>query len=184
MSVDVSTEWCAHLLDTHGLTRTPAGVLAGLLRRCPELRVPQGDRLCTEGDPGDDLWFLLEGQVGVRKRDFAGVERHLGEVAAPSVMGHMSLIDGALRTATCVALRPTRLAVLSRGLYDELVDAQTAEGAFLRSLMVACMVEQLHRGMRQLSEAAPVTGEGTPALDDIDRLRLALDGWCGSSRAR
>jgi CRP-like cAMP-binding protein len=168
--------WAALLLKKTGIARQDAEVLAALVASCSSESLTAGAVLTTEGDSGDSLWFLLEGAVEVRKRDYAGVDQGLAVVSAPSVLGHMSLVDGTKRCATCVASTDGLVAILERHRFEALLADDGEAGGVLRDLLIACMVDQLHRGMAQLRQVTEDAGE-EPQQDAAARLSLILDGW-------
>jgi CRP/FNR family transcriptional regulator, cyclic AMP receptor protein len=80
------------------------------------LQIAAGDFLFREGDNGDKMYVLLEGQVEILLGDL------LLETAGPgSLIGEMALIDDSPRTATVVAKTSCRLAEIDRRRFHFLV---------------------------------------------------------------
>jgi CRP-like cAMP-binding protein len=73
-----------------------------------------GEVLCREGEPGTELFFIQEGRVKVC-RTIRGEELVLAELGASSVVGEMAVIDQEPRSATVVALEPTKVIPMSPG---------------------------------------------------------------------
>lgn len=74
----------------------------------------EGERLFNFGEPGDALYVVATGAIELFVKDFTGVKIVL-EVCRPyEIFGELSLFDGGSRTATAIALEPTRLLVLER----------------------------------------------------------------------
>jgi hypothetical protein len=69
-------------------------------------RIPAGETLTRQGDPGGELFLVLDGVVSV---DVDGQE--VGEVGPGAVLGERALLEGGLRTSTLTALTPVRVAV-------------------------------------------------------------------------
>jgi CRP/FNR family transcriptional regulator, cyclic AMP receptor protein len=67
----------------------------------------RGETIFSEGDPGAEMFGVLEGEVELRTGDRV-IER-LGE---QGVFGELALIDHAPRTLTAVAAQDCRLAVI------------------------------------------------------------------------
>jgi hypothetical protein len=65
-----------------------------------------GDFLMREGEPGDELYLVLDGVVRV---DVGG--RRLAEYGPGSIHGERALLEGGTRTATVKAVSPLRVAV-------------------------------------------------------------------------
>jgi CRP-like cAMP-binding protein len=88
-----------------------------LARRASRAREPKGMVFSKEGERGDELVVLLEGTVEVRRGDTVlaqlGPGDHFGELAL--------LDDGAIRSATVVAVSPVVVAYVSRHHFDALL---------------------------------------------------------------
>ena len=111
-----------------------------------------GQFILSEGEPGEELFFLMEGEVEVLKRDVSGEERSLVVMQAPTMFGHMSLVDGSARSASCRAKGEVDVAVLSRQTYLELLSRSHPLGTSLRRLMLATLTRQLVDGNARLFE--------------------------------
>src|SRR5712675_209072 len=77
-------------------------------------RAEPGVEIIREGDGGDFMLMILEGEVEVHKRDRWNTPQLLATVEAGRTLGEMSMIDGEARFATCIATRPAVIAVLDR----------------------------------------------------------------------
>ncbi len=83
---------------------------AGL--RC--YRAPAGAALIREGDSGDFMVFLLDGQCEIVKNDPTGLPQRIGLAGPGKILGEMSMIDGEPRFASCIALGDTLFAMIDR----------------------------------------------------------------------
>ena len=90
---------------------------------------PAGSILMTEGDFATSMFAIVEGTVSVAVADRDGADRHVAELKRGDVVGEMSLMTGARRSATVtattevVALEVTKFsleAILTRA--PELID--------------------------------------------------------------
>ena len=80
------------------------------------LQLAPGDFLFREGDKGDKMYVLLEGEIDISLGDF------VLEAAGPgALIGEMALIDDAPRTANAVAKTVCRLAQIDRRRFHFLV---------------------------------------------------------------
>jgi CRP/FNR family transcriptional regulator, cyclic AMP receptor protein len=80
------------------------------------LQIVAGDFLFREGESGDKMYVLLEGEMEILLGDF------VLETAGPgSLIGEMALIDDSPRTATAVAKTSCRLAEIDRRRFHFLV---------------------------------------------------------------
>jgi CRP-like cAMP-binding protein len=97
-----------------GLTKDEAQELAAIAE---ESSAKQGAKLFAEGDAGDSIIVVLEGQVEITKGGQA-----LAQIGEGSVLGEMSLLgEGGKRTATAIALSDAKLLKLHAGRFQELL---------------------------------------------------------------
>ena len=80
------------------------------------LKVAPGDVLFREGDRGEKMYVLLEGEMEILLGDFV-----LETVRQGALIGEMALIDDSPRTASVVARTPCRLAEIDRRRFHFLV---------------------------------------------------------------
>ena len=76
-------------------------------------RLPSGSVVTRQGEPGDELFLLLDGVLAVEHDG-----RRLAEVGPGAVLGERALLEGGVRTSTLVATTPVRLAVAPAGTVD------------------------------------------------------------------
>jgi hypothetical protein len=91
--------------------------------RTPRIvRVKEGDRLVTQGDPGEDMFVILDGVVSVTVDS-----TELCLVGPGAVMGERGLLEGGRRTATVQAVTNCNVAVAAADEIDEHVLRELAE---------------------------------------------------------
>lgn len=100
-----------------GLEKSAIDAIAGELT---SIALPGGAILFDTGEPGDMLYFVYRGRLGVFERDESGTARLINEVAAGETVGELSLIAGRNRSATVAALRDSELGMLSRDSFERL----------------------------------------------------------------
>lgn len=86
----------AEVLDTDQIDRLAA--------KCHEIVFPAGAVLMTEGDFGASMFALVEGEISVTLVDKHGAPHGIAKLTAGEFVGEMSLLTGARRSATVVAL--------------------------------------------------------------------------------
>ena len=102
-----------------GLTENEA---ATLLDISEERTARSGEVLFREGDPGDCLYFVLEGELTVTKEDPSGQPQPLANVGEGEVVGEMSLLGASShRSATVTTLTNTHLLRLPASRFDRLL---------------------------------------------------------------
>jgi CRP-like cAMP-binding protein len=102
----------------HSLTRDE---LNELLRDAREHKAKKGETLLSQGDNGDFLVILLEGQARVTLFTANGREIVLAYASAGSVLGEIALLDGGVRTASVIAMEKLRYVTLARGAFERVI---------------------------------------------------------------
>jgi len=162
-------------LDAAALDRVAGGTRLRRFRR--------GEVIFHVGDPGDALFLISSGSVKITLPSETGEEAILATLLPGEVFGELSLLDGAPRSATAVALEPTETMVLLRDRFRQLLATEpTIRDAVLANMAaevrrLTTHVEDLHfldvtgRLAKCLLRLA---GEGRPEPGGGIRLRSAL----------
>ncbi len=77
-----------------------------------------GDVIFRENAPGNDMFVIVEGEVEIRKATGPSSNKTLTVLRKGDMFGEMAIIDKMPRSATAVAVKPTRLLVLNEKLYE------------------------------------------------------------------
>ena len=80
-----------------------------------------GDVIFRENEEGSEMFIIVEGRVEIRKSTGSSTSKTLTVLQKGDMFGEMAIIEKMPRSATAVALRPTRLLVLNEKLYDATV---------------------------------------------------------------
>jgi len=101
--------------------------------------VPEGTVICAEGDEGDAMFLVRTGEVAIRKEGKAGPVT-LAVLPPGAIVGEMSLLDGAPRSASIVARSGVGLVVLDRACIDDLalIDEALACNFLIAVIKTAC----------------------------------------------
>ena len=113
-------------------------------------RAEAGVEIIREGEGGDFMLMLVEGQVEVRKRDRWNTQQTIAAVDPGKTLGEMSMIDGEPRFATCVAVDPVLFAVLDREALARIIVEQPMLGAKILMEVVLMLSQRLRATSRQL----------------------------------
>jgi signal transduction histidine kinase len=132
--------WCYvdHITIRHGRNAITKDVTKDFLRRQPlfsglseddlerlyhmaePLFIPAGRRFIQEGEPGDTLYILLDGEVEVSKRQ-GGQDVVLALRGPGEFFGEMSLLDGAPRNASLDTTKDSHLLAVSQSAFQTLL---------------------------------------------------------------
>jgi len=86
-----------------------------LLRRCGRMQAGTFDIICAENEPGEALYYILDGEVYLT-RLIGEEEEFLGLLGKGSCFGEIGLLGESARTATARARRPTLLLTMQPSL--------------------------------------------------------------------
>ena len=79
----------------------------------------QGEVIFRQGDPGDSMYDIFSGRVGVYAAYGTPNEKLLTELKANEFFGEMGLLEKAPRSATVVALEDTAVYVIGENDFNE-----------------------------------------------------------------
>ena len=110
-------------------------------------RAQPGEILIREGDEGDFMVLIVDGEVDILKRSHHAEQQHMTSAGPGMTLGEMSMIDGEPRFATCMASQPTTFAVLTRDNMAKII----LDHSGLGSKILVKMVTMLSLRLRQTS---------------------------------
>ena len=113
-------------------------------------RADDGQEIVREGEAGDFMMLVLEGQVEVFKQDRWNAPRLIASLGPGNTVGEMSMIDGEPRFATCVAADRCLLAVLSRESLARIILEQPILGAKVLMELVLMLSQRLRQTSQKL----------------------------------
>ena len=112
-------------------------------------RFRRGETIFHAGDPGDALFIVASGAVKITIPSDEGSEPAILTTIGPGgFFGELSLLDGAPRSATAVALEATETHVLRRDAFDELLDTQPG----LRRTLLVTLAGEIRRLTAQVED--------------------------------
>ena len=86
-----------------------------------EEQLPPESLLCEEGDIGDELFLVIEGQVSVERVDDQGSVKQLAVIGKNSCVGETSLFVDQPRNATLRVIKTSRILFIQKILLHELI---------------------------------------------------------------
>jgi CRP/FNR family transcriptional regulator, cyclic AMP receptor protein len=159
-------------------------------------RFPVGAALFNERAPGDAVFVLMSGRVKLSCVTESGREAVLGIREPGELIGEMSAIDGAPRSATATALEPIEVLTVSRDAFVGFLE-RTPGVALVLLRMIAPRLrdadrkrieylgqDSVGRVCSRLVELADRFGapEGNGVHIELAITQEDLAGWTGSSR--
>ena len=83
-----------------------------------ERELGAGTELIREGEPGNEFYVVVEGEIDVRRG-----KRRVAQLGAGSFVGEIALLSRSPRTATVVATTPLRVLAIEGRDFVELLDS-------------------------------------------------------------
>ena len=144
----------------------------GLLREQLEwVEVAGGETLMCQGDPGDAMFIVISGRLRACVPGDDGAPRLLREMARGQVIGELSLITDAPRSATVLALRDSVLVRLGKPAFLRLL----AGSGELSLAMTRQIVRRMQTAQTPPHAVAPVTMAVVPVSEGVDAAALASE---------
>ena len=140
-----------------------------------------GHVFMREGEPGDSLYLILDGEVLVTRMIDERSSRVMATMGPGDLFGILALIDDAPRTATCVAAGPVVAASLPRNRFVELYNANAAAAYTFQHMLAMQLVHDVRTMNASLMRSllgpdATEVDEGVPSIEFVaDDEELADD---------
>ncbi len=123
--------------------------MAGYLRL---YQLPEGQTLFHEGDHDAFMAIVLEGRLQIHKSDSSDQDRIVTTIGRGKMLGQMSLLDGASRSASATAAEPTTLLILARREFQGLGEDNPTLGLAVTTAIAATIAQLLRQTTGALVE--------------------------------
>jgi CRP-like cAMP-binding protein len=155
-----------------------------VLKACEERILVGGEELFREADPGDALFIVQSGRVDIFKNIRGDVDRSLASFGPGDILGEMSFIDGARRSATARTTESSEFLVLSRQSFARVQRERPDIAAAVFRNMAGIVASRLRTTNELYREAVAFSIEATGAhtlnlkalADELRAVTLHLAG--------
>jgi CRP/FNR family cyclic AMP-dependent transcriptional regulator len=155
-----------------------------VLTACEERILVGGEELFHENDGGDSLFIVQSGRVDIFKNIRGDVDRSLASFGPGDVIGEMSFIDGARRSATARTVEASEFLVLSRKNFAKVQKERPDIAASFFRNMAAIVAARLRTTNELYREAVSFGIEATGAhnlnlknmAEELRKVTLYLSG--------
>ena len=169
-------------MDTDVLRRAPLfaslddEAFAALTEEITEVNLSRGATLFYEGDPGDQLYFIVSGKMKLGRTASDGRENLVAVMGPGEIFGEMALFDPSPRSTSATAVSETRL----DGLKHENLRKVIQRSPEVSAQLLQALARRLRRTNENLADLvfSDVPGRVAKALLDLaERFgRTADDG--------
>jgi CRP/FNR family cyclic AMP-dependent transcriptional regulator len=147
------------------LSGLPEPLLGKLFEAAKPVQLRGDEVLFLTGDAGDGCYRVEDGLLKVTMVSRSGTERILAFLGLGHIVGELSVIDGLPRSASVVAVRPTRLSFLSRAAFEEFANKHPETYKSLVTLLAARLRET--DGAIAVGSFLPVKGRVASTLLEL-----------------
>ncbi|MBN1696279.1 MAG: Crp/Fnr family transcriptional regulator [Spirochaetales bacterium] len=100
-----------------------------------------GTVIFQEGDRGEELYIIIEGEVEIRKSTYTSSSKTLISLGRGDMFGEMAIIEKKARSATAVATKPTKLLIMNENLFEKVIE----KNSDFAKKMIRILSERLRR---------------------------------------
>lgn len=129
---------------TEPFSRLPPVILKKIEEKLVERRFHTDDHLIREGDPGDGLYFLVDGRVSIRSSVDRQRNQEIARCGPGSILGEMALLTDQPRTANVIAVTDVLARFLPVSLFQQLASEYPVIGQVLTQLLAQRLGQQEH----------------------------------------
>ena len=152
------------------------GELGALVMQAPTLELRRGEILIRQGDRADTLYFVLSGRFNIM---LDGTDEPIAEIAQGQPIGEIGFFADLPRAATVVALRDSRVAVISRERFRTICDGSPE----IRDVVITTLARRLADTHGRAAVARPAArtiavvpaGRSAPSGSFVDALRTIFE---------
>lgn len=117
-----------------------------------------GDVLFREGDRGDSLMIVLDGQLVARVKTDAGGEEEIARLGPGEIVGEMAFVDAEPRSATIATVTGATVLDFTRAALAHLQQTAPRVAAAIQRNLLRDVARRLRDAGEKLSEGAPSQG--------------------------
>lgn len=137
----------------------PDEALLFIARRMSARAFSAGHFLCTEGEPGEQMYLIVSGQIEVVVAVEGSRVQRLATLRAGAAFGLLALAQDRPRMASCIARTKVVVLCLSRDDWDALAQGPFLDASAFRRAMLRALSQQLTVANDQLASFEHMTGE-------------------------
>lgn len=139
-----ASQMAVSLADTSLMRTLSAGQLAAIQERMREQHLRAGEILFRQGDPGDRLYVLTQGSISIIGGN-SPVRQRFVSFSPGVMMGEISMLDGAGRSADAIVDSDAVVWSLTREVFDALIRSDPTLGERLTRNIAIHLSELLRR---------------------------------------
>lgn len=128
-----------------------------------------GEPLVRQGDPGDSLYLVIQGRLGIIKETPGQAAQLIGERGQGSIIGEFAMFDDGIRSASIYALQNSSVVAYTREVFERLQQQHPH--------LLFAMFRQLIQRIKTDAETLQPRPPKTVAVIPLDT-RLPIHSFC------
>ena len=191
MNIETLRPIARTLLRSYEVRSARSNDLAQAILRGRPSSWSDGDIICSEGEQSEDMFIILKGNIRIMRKDEKGTLRELAILNAPTMIGQMGLVDGSVRSATCIAKDSVGALTINTSTFKTILEDATSAGSAFRHLLLASMnmqlstangkirklIEDIEQEEKQKKENSKKQKPTASSSDRLMEIAGVLDGW-------
>ena len=191
MNIETLRPIARSLLRSYEVRSARSTDLAQAIMRGKPSSWSDGEIICTEGEQSEDMFIILKGSVRIMRKDTQGTLRELAVLNAPTMIGQMGLVDGSVRSATCIAKDRVGALTINTATFKKILEDASSAGSAFRHLLLASMnmqlstangkirnlIEDIEREEKQKQGPKENSKTKASSSDRLMEIAGVLDGW-------
>jgi signal transduction histidine kinase len=149
----------------------PEEDLDELARAAAERSFPTGTVICQEGEPGDTVYFIVEGYVEIVKQLDDESERHLHDAGPGEYFGEMAILQEAPRAATVRAVEPITVLEVSQDPFLAVLGRSPSLGVRFLVQVTGRLRDSDQQAIAELRRANEELTRALRRLERLDRTK-------------
>lgn len=125
--------------------------LQSFVSACQKITIPAGQRIVQQNSQGNQIFFVLEGDVRVFLDTPTG-EKELSSITAPTVLGEISFFSGEPNSANVMALTQVRALAIPFDILRQRLHKGDAASSIVTLNMAAAIAQRASAMTRKVSE--------------------------------
>jgi signal transduction histidine kinase len=130
-----------------------------------------GDVICRDGEPGEAVYFVVQGCVEIVKPLDENTERHLHDTGPGEIFGEMALFQSGVRAATVRAVEPTSVLEIGRDPFLAVLGRSPSLGVRILVRLTSRLRDSDQKAIVELSQANEELTHALRKLEQIDRTK-------------
>jgi signal transduction histidine kinase len=133
--------------------------------------LPAGEVVCREGDAGDAVYAVVQGQVEIVKQIDEDHERHLLDMGPGGIFGEMAILQEGPRTATVRTTEPTAILEIGREPFLKVLGRSPSLGIRMAVRMTTRLRDSDQQAIAELRQANEELTRALRQLEQLDKTK-------------